>query len=89
MRLKTLDIFSYFTLYIKQSLFTFTLVLPLDCEWTEWQIGKCSQTCGGGTKFSTRTKKVEEKYGGSCDGESTMEVSCNSEDCPGNFLISL
>ena len=79
----------YCILYIRQSLFIFNIVLPLDCEWTEWEIGECSHTCGGGNKLNTRTKKVEEKYGGNCDGESTMEASCNPEDCPGNFTISL
>ena len=72
-------------LYIREYFLIFYIVSPLDCEWSEWQIGECSETCGGGTKLSSRTKTVEEKYGGNCDGESTMEDSCNSEDCPGNF----
>ena len=34
---------------------------------------------------NTRTKKVEEGFGGKCDGETTMQESCNDQDCPGNL----
>ena len=55
---------------------------PEDCEWNDWEYGECTSTCGGGTRMNTRTKKKEESNGGSCDGESTMQESCNTENCP-------
>ena len=61
--------------------------LAADCEWNEWQTGECSRTCGGGTSYRRRTKKVAEKYGGTCDGESILQEPCNTEDCPGNLSV--
>ena len=56
----------------------------MDCEWTDWQIGQCSVTCGGGTRTNIRSKKVEEKHGGMCTGNSTVQEECNDQGCPGN-----
>ena len=56
----------------------------VDCQWNDWNIGECSVSCGGGTKKSTRSKRVVEKYGGSsCAGNSTKEENCNGHHCPG------
>ena len=58
---------------------------PINCEWNEWQIGECSKTCGGGTRSNNRTKNVEEMHGGVCEGESTVNEPCNTQDCPGSI----
>ena len=54
----------------------------IDCEWNEWQIGGCTTSCGKGYRTKSRTKKVEEANGGTCDGESTVHELCNSDPCP-------
>ena len=54
------------------------------CEWEEWQIGECSVECGGGTLTKTRAEKVSAEHGGeSCEGASSIEESCNEQECPG------
>ena len=57
------------------------------CKWNEWEVGECSEECGGGTRINTRTKRVEEMFGGTCDGESRVEEDCNTENCPGIHSI--
>ena len=32
--------------------------------------------------MSTREKKVEEAFGGSCFGEPSVTENCNTEECP-------
>ena len=59
---------------------------PTDCEWNEWHVGMCSRTCGPGTRSKTRTKKVQEKYGGTCEGGSNSIEYCNLQDCPSKLL---
>ena len=63
------------------------LVSKIDCEWGEWQVGDCSNTCGIGIRTTKRTKIVEEANGGKCEGGSTMQESCNEQDCLGNFTL--
>jgi hypothetical protein len=58
----------------------------VDCEWNEWKIGECSQTCGGGERTNTRDKKIREAHGGKeCSGSSTITETCNVNDCPGKL----
>ena len=57
-------------------------VFPEDCEWNDWQIGECSQSCNGGTRTNTRTKRKEAAHGGVCVGEASMQESCNTQSCP-------
>ena len=60
----------------------------VDCEWDEWNIGRCSKTCGGGMVTNTRVPKVDVQHGGEeCTGSSTVTESCNVHECPGNLLI--
>ena len=61
-------------------------LVPIDCEWNDWQIGECSKTCGGGSRSKTRTKKIEESNGGVCKGDATIQEDCKTQDCPRNFL---
>ena len=58
----------------------------VDCEWGGWVEGDCSTTCGTGQKINTRTKLIEEAYGGNCTGESTEVLSCLLVECPGMYL---
>lgn len=44
---------------------------------------ECSIECGSGTKNKTRSKKIEERYGGICDGSPTVIETCIGE-CEGN-----
>ena len=56
------------------------------CEWDEWQIGECSQTCGGGILTKIRQEKTSAAHGGNeCKGEDSIEESCNVQECPGNI----
>ena len=54
------------------------------CEWGEWTISECDKTCGGGIRTKTRVKKIEARNGGNqCNGPTTIDDICNSNECPG------
>ena len=57
--------------------------IAIHCEWDEWKIGECSRSCGTGTRMNNRTKLVEEAHGGTCNGQSSEIVECNTQPCPG------
>lgn len=61
----------------------------MDCEWSDWQTGECSVTCGGGSRTNSRSKTVEEKYNGVCIGEPTAQEGCNDQHCPGKIVLYL
>ena len=61
----------------------------MNCEWTDWQIGECSVSCGIGTRTEIRSKSVEEKNGGVCIGETTVQADCHDAVCPGKILYTL
>ena len=51
--------------------------------------GSCSKSCGGGIRTDTRTEIVSAKHGGDkCPGPSSMDVSCNDQECPGEKYLS-
>ena len=54
-------------------------------EWSDWE--RCSQSCGGGKQFRSRTcTNPEAQYGGmNCDskGPPREERICNTNLCPG------
>ena len=54
----------------------------VNCIWNDWKTGKCSKTCGGGTRTNSRTKKRKENYGGICQGKATFKEECNKKKCP-------
>lgn len=55
---------------------------PIDCEWNDWEDStQCSVTCDEGTISYTRTKKVDERSGGVCKGETTLVKKCWMEKC--------
>ncbi|CAK0844055.1 unnamed protein product [Prorocentrum cordatum] len=57
---------------------------PVDCAWGEYgSWGKCSKSCGGGTRQRTRTEKSPAKGGGKpCEGSTTESGECNTKACP-------
>ena len=57
----------------------------VDCEWGEWQVGQCSKTCAGGRRKKMRVKKVEEAFGGTCNGQFEEFEDCNTQKCPGKI----
>ena len=58
------------------------------CEWNDWVIGECTESCGGGTRTKMRTENVSAAYGGEpCDGAASIEESCNIQKCPSNKQI--
>ena len=60
----------------------------MDCEWSAWQTGPCSVSCGGGTRTSNRSKTVEENYGGECIGQPIFHDVCNTQNCPSKGKIN-
>ena len=56
---------------------------PIDCQWSKWQYGPCSKTCGSGVKVISRTEKVKAQNGGRpCFGDETKTEHCYIKDCP-------
>ena len=56
----------------------------VDCQWAEWQIGDCSETCGDGVRENHRVKLTEALFGGApCEGKPKATESCNNGICPG------
>ena len=56
----------------------------VDCQWSEWTFGHCSQTCGTGELLKIRSKTAVEVHDGSCTGTVNETESCNTNNCPGN-----
>ena len=60
------------------------MCIVVHCEWNDWVQGDCDKSCGGGVRTDTRTVNVDAQHGGDeCQGPSSMEVSCNTQECPG------
>ena len=56
----------------------------VDCEWGQFEIGECSQTCGGGMRTNTRSHIVTAEHGGvECLGPNAVNETCNIQECPG------
>ena len=60
----------------------FQSIPAVECEWSTWKISNCSETCDGGVRLKTR-KKVKNEIGTICEGESTVQEACNTQNCPG------
>jgi len=54
----------------------------VDCVWSDWTIGECSQTCGEGKRTNTRTKVLAQFGGKECEGEGSAVEDCNLPECP-------
>ena len=65
-------------------MFEFDIV---DCQWSDWVVGQCSLSCGGGVRTNTRSEKVVANSGGrKCIGTTSDEEKCNEQNCTGkNF----
>ena len=56
----------------------------VDCEWDDWMIGECDKDCGGGMRTNIRAVKSPADHGGKeCTGASSVDESCNVQECPG------
>lgn len=55
---------------------------PVDCTWSEWTVGECSQTCGEGVTMNHREMFVEMFGGNPCEGEAVVTETCLIEECP-------
>ena len=60
--------------------------IEVNCEWSSWNVGSCTQTCGGGALTKTRSKAVEEANGGTCHGQPFETEICNPQNCPGTLF---
>ena len=64
------------------------LLFLVPCVWGPWtEFSKCDKSCGGGKMVKTRTKVVEEKYGGYCDNIAEVVKDCNTQGCASKFLF--
>ena len=57
---------------------------PIDCVptlWTDWK-NKCSQRCGGGVEYRTRSVKIHSQRGGKPCGVLREGRQCNVHVCP-------
>ena len=76
-------------IFLSSPLTILNLAPPNNCEWTLWESGHCSASCGEGTRQKTRTKVFNnENPGGKCIGDSKTEEQCNTNICPGKLLTS-
>ena len=51
-------------------------------EYGEWS--SCTKTCGGGTRFRSRSKHIEDSNGGDkCTGSERQDEDCNNDECIG------
>merc|ERR1719502_1671699 len=62
---------------------------PVDCVQTPlspWS--ECTNTCGGGTQFQSRTTTIEARYGGKRCLPTVIKKNCNEQACPINCKVS-
>lgn len=56
---------------------------PYWSEWSGWQNGVCSRTCGTGTMNQQRTRQCSHGANGCYGhGDESRQASCNSHECP-------
>eukprot|EP00929_Paragymnodinium_shiwhaense_P087745 TRINITY_DN4788_c0_g1_i2.p1 TRINITY_DN4788_c0_g1~~TRINITY_DN4788_c0_g1_i2.p1 ORF type:complete len:1557 (-),score=362.68 TRINITY_DN4788_c0_g1_i2:90-4760(-) len=56
--------------------------IKVDCEWSGWEEGNCTRTCGGG-QMEKRRRILKDAVGGGvpCTGDLLILESCNTEPC--------
>ena len=61
----------------------------MHCDWSEWNVGKCSKSCGGGMLTKTRVADPENdgEHAHKCPGPTTITESCHTEECPGDLFV--
>ena len=76
-----------FICYLTQ---TETLFILVNGQWSAWlSWGACSRTCGGGAQRRSRTctNPPPRNGGAACSGGRFQTRQCNSNGCPGTFLM--
>ena len=58
-----------------------------NCQWSPWKLSACTKSCNGGNRSKTRVKTSKESCGGSCKGSSSIVEDCNTETCPGKYVL--
>ena len=58
-----------------------SLTVAVNCVWSAYTCGVCSETCNTGTQTCTRTKTTPESSGGSCSGTTSKTQDCNTQVC--------
>ena len=69
--------------------FCIIFMCVVDGGWSEWRLGPCSKTCGGGIQNYTRVcDNPEPSCGGKkCEGPSINNLqTCNGNDCSGKII---
>ena len=76
-----------FICYFTQTETLFVLVNGRWSAWLSW--GACSRTCGGGAQRRSRTctNPPPRNGGAACSGGRFQTRRCNSNGCPGTFLM--
>ena len=61
------------------------IFILVDCVWNEYgEWSSCTKTCGGGTRFRSRSKHIEDSNGGDkCTGSERQDEDCNNDECIG------
>ena len=61
---------------------------PEDCRMTPFVAGKCSVTCGEGTRVDKREVILDPKHGGEPCGDLSEKIACNMGGCPKDCEMS-
>ena len=69
-----------FNTVLKQTLLMLFISNYTEPVWSEWNIGRCSKTCGKGSRVDYR-----DCLQGSCEGEEQRIVECFSYECISKF----
>merc|ERR1719421_531172 len=74
---------------IRQELYQMQSYNPFieDCEERDWQIGECSEECGGGERTNTREIISPARAGGAECGGLLEKESCNMQPCPIDCVV--
>merc|ERR1719405_430880 len=74
---------------IRQELYQMQSYNPFieDCEEGDWQIGECSEECGGGERTNTREIISPARAGGAECGVLLEKESCNMQPCPIDCVV--
>ena len=58
-------------------------------DWSGWQNGVCSRTCGTGSMNQRRARQCSHGANGCVGhGDESRQSACNSHECPGNIVKS-
>ena len=63
-------------------------MFAVDCQWSSFgNWSACSETCGGGYRYSERYRTQSARNGGEeCTGDYGKIEPCNMNTCPGIYL---